>query len=58
MVLIDLFVRAHHELIILSDADVVEVLGVGVIADRSIIHGGGSVWLHDDGAILLLLAVR
>ena len=58
MVLINLFGRAHHELIILSDADIVEVLGVGVIADRSIIHRGRSVWLHDDGAILLLLAVR
>lgn len=33
MILINLFGSAHHELIILSDADVVKVLGVGIIFD-------------------------
>ena len=57
MLLVDLLGSAHHELILLGDADVVKGLRVGVIPHRTVIHRGRSVWLHNDGAILLLLAV-
>lgn len=57
LLLVDLLGSAHHELVLLSDTDVVKGLRVGVIPHRTVIHRGRSVWLHNDGAILLLLAI-
>jgi hypothetical protein len=57
LLLIDLLGSAHHELVLLGDADVVEGLRVGVVPHRTVIHRGGPIWLHNDGPILLLLAI-
>ena len=57
MLLVELLGSAHHELVLLGDADVVEGLRVRVVPHRTVIHRRGPVWLHNDGAILLLLAI-